>query len=354
MITQQKSVKRFHDSDFIKRTASETGVDSFLEIRQLQGGRRLKIVNGNDQTSISMARNKRTEGPDKDKKQGGSIFAGDFNKTEDNITKRKKKLLQDALKVMMDQFESDSKIDEGIDEKRQNIADNKSKMKEANTAINVLQQEREAIREKHGVEAGSQEQQDLELIEKGRKAEAQNKLSDLSEDELTRLAEMGPLTDYQKESLSYADIQDEYRKELNSAKDVIANESRIIEGTKQSLLSRKYDMSKASRTTEQMLISAAKEIAGMLQAEAKDNIDKEFKELQEAAAKAAEKKKEQEEAIEKAKEEKEGQEQVKEQKDPAKYVASIQDSVTQELKKIAEAQKLLEEDLKGIVVDNLL
>lgn len=311
----------------------------------------MKIVHENSQTSISMAQSKRTQNEGQEKKNGGSIFAGDLKQNEDSIIERKKRLLKDAMKVVLDQYEADGGIDRGMEESRALIESSKNRMEEANTAINELQQERELLRDKYGVAPDSQEQKDLELIEIAREAKSEGRLGDLSEEELTRLAEMGPLTDYQRESLNYADIQDVYRKELQDAKTVMQEESRGVESTKQSLLGRKYHMGKAAKISAEMQKQAAKEIAGMMYNEAKEHIDEEFKELQEAAQKEAEKKKEQEEIIEKTREDKE---QIEEQTEAVQEAAKQQDTVLDEIKKLAEEQKLLEEDMHGLVVDQYL
>lgn len=319
----------------------------------LQGGKRMRIVNGENQTSVSMAQGKRTQEKEgkQENKKGNSIFAGDLNFVEDEITKRKKKLMKDAMKVLMDQYENDSKIDLDMEESRQKIEDSRGRMQDAHTAIQELEQEREKVRERYGVAPDSQEQKDLELIEKAQKASSEGRLDELSEEELERVANLGPLTDYQRESLSYAAVEDEYRKELEAAKNVMLGESRSVEATKRGLLGRKYDMTDAARSSGEMQKRASKEIAGMIYAEAKEHIDEEFKKLQEEAKKAADKKKAEEEATEKTKEAKQ---KIQEQEEAIREGAKNQEVVMQELKKIAEDQKLLEEDMHGIVIDQYL
>lgn len=335
----------------------------------------MKITGGDGHVSVFMGKSNRTDAwEDQEKnqqgqKKGGSIFAGNMNQQGDMITARKRQLLKNALKAVNDQFGVDSEIDMDIEERRRIMDDCQERMKQDHAIITELDQEKEKIREEYGVAADSQEQQDLELIEKAQEAKKNGNLSDLSKEELDRLSQMGPLTDYQRTALAYNDLQNLYRDDLASAQEEMLMQDRIVRSTQQGLLGRKVDMTDAAKASKEMQKQASKEIAGMLIMEAKNKMDEEFAKLQEEAKKEAEKKEEEEELLEEAEKrkleakvrEEKAKEQIQEMEDRLKESTDhpiefeqTTEVISQELQDIVDKQKMLEEDIKGLMVDSLL
>jgi seryl-tRNA synthetase len=102
--------------------------------------------------------------------------------------------------------------------------------------------------------------------------------------------------------------------------------------------------------------SASKEILGMLFDEGKDHIDEEQKKQEEQAEALKEKKEEQEELIEKRKEDREEAEELTEEiiQGTDDVSGKTLSEVQQELKEILDKMKLIDEDIKGAQVDEVL
>ncbi|NLL80544.1 MAG: hypothetical protein GX234_12325 [Clostridiales bacterium] len=285
---------------------------------------------------------------EKDKKNS-NIFAGDLEqgKLKSPLERKVEKAKKEAMKVVKAQFENDAKIDDDLETRREKIAALKEEADTYNAAINDMKQTKAGLKEQFGISQDSKEHQDLLLIEKANQAKKEGRLDKLSKEELNRIAEMGPLTDYQTAALSYDEVIDYYEGLKQDALDGIAVESAIIKGTKQALLKNK-GMIQAQKTAETMEQSASGEIIGMLMEEAKEQMDEEMEELKEEAKKAVEKKEEEEKLLQKKK----GDEDVSEDLMYEMQEADQQmDQIQSELQEIVEKNKLLNEDLKGIAVN---
>lgn len=286
------------------------------------------------------------------KKSGRSnVFAGDLNKTFDPIAQKKQQAREKAMKVVTDAWAGDRKIDESLEERRNKIRELENTMKESAAGLKWANEERAALREAHGLTEDSQEEQDLRLLEK------QADRMVLTKEEQERLAEIqkaGGPTEYQQHSLELYKTASTYKEAFEKAKGEIHQESDAIKSTKQERL--KHDpMVKATRSADEIMDAARKEIVGMLYEEAKDHIDEEMEEKKEAADKKAEKEEEEEEKIEKRKDEKEKKEEfIEEISDKMTTILdadNIMDDVQKEIKKIMDEMKLLDEDMKGAAVD---
>lgn len=286
------------------------------------------------------------------KKSGrANVFAGDVNKAFDPIAQKKQQAREKAMKIVTDAWTGDRKLDESLEERRNKIRELEDTMKEAGSNLKWANEERTALRETYGLTEDSQEEQDLRLLEK----QADNKpLTKEEQERLAQIQEAGGPTEYQKHSLELYKTASAYKQEFEKAKEGIHQESAAIQSTKQARL--KHDpMVKASKSAEEVMDAARKEIIGMLYDEAKDHIDEEMEEKKEAADKKAEKEEEEKERIEKRKEEKEKKEEfieeISEDMTTLLDADNLMDDVQKEIKKIMEEMKLLGEDMKGAAVD---
>lgn len=310
---------------------------------------RAEKIDGAIGFGVSVEGSSRKERDDEKSKQvkNGVIFAGNINsmmtdRTESKMIQARKQ----ATKIVMDQFSDDNKMADSIKELRGKIAE----LQEERAALNDYRSEavrkQDGLKEIFGIEKGGQEQQDLELIRKAKKAEAFGRLNDLSTEELERLANMGELTEYQKESLALDKV-------ISGFDEMIEGKDGIIRAYAGALSSAKTDMLKlhgmvdAGNAADNILSAASGTVMAMLLEEAKEYIDEEMKELVEAAKKAEEK----EEQLEKIKEEKKEQEKLVEKISDS---ASNQEELQQKIDKILKDAELLQEDLKGLVVDGQL
>lgn len=245
-----------------------------------------------------------------DKRKGRTIFAGELlagSKQKSLIEQRKEKAGKEAMQVVRTQFESDAKIDDDMEERRNRIEQLKTEADGYNTQLNEYRKMREELGKK------------MELSGEG--------------------------TEYQ-EAAEECDKQIEYYDKLRAeALEDIHTESAIIQQTKQARLKSK-GMIDAQKTAEDIEQAASREVIGMLISEAKEHRDEKIEELTEEAEKAAEKKKEEEERLTKKTEE---------PFDEVVYelpkLNRTQEQVQEELKEIVEKNKLLQEDLKGITVN---
>ena len=319
-----------------------------------------------------------------------SIFAGDLGigMQNDIITQRKQSAQRRALKIIGDAWNSDRKIDRTLDGYRDKIAQLKAEMNENLDQIDLRDEWKEKLRQEYGVGEDSQEQQDLKLLEKEADVEANTyrrntKPIYLTDEEKERLAEIHEqgLTEYQERSMKLHGQQNSLKTANDKLQTQIQGYNQAIEATKQERL-KSHEMVDAQKRADEVLAEASKEVIGLLIDEAKDHVDDEFEEQVEDAKKKAEEKAEQEKKIEERNEKKEElearideaharnieqEEQRREAEERSREDADILEGMTDvgmsglgataadvkaEIREMLHKMKLLEEDLKGSVIDD--
>lgn len=127
------------------------------------------------------------------------INAGDLHLTGQQDSRLKSLFAQKvAWETQLEQFKKDTELDESIKKHAEN---SEAYLKEADlnqNEVGRLKQLKDDLKKAYGIEEDSIEQSDLELWEK--KVEGSETLS---QEELDRMDQMGPLTDYQEASLEY-------------------------------------------------------------------------------------------------------------------------------------------------------
>ena len=263
--------------------------------------------------------------------KNGSVFAGNINNmSNDRIERKREMARRQASKALMDQFGTDCVATDKMDELSIRNEEINREVSALTDQRKMFAREQEALKETYGIGENSEEQKQLELIRKGNKAFKSGDWSSLSKEELEQIAGMdtSQLTEYQKRALEYDDLLGQFDREIAALED----EKRMNGYT----------------TINE---APSKEIIGMAWEDAKKHVEEEFQEMVEAAKEKAEEKKEEEEKLEEAKAEKEEQ---KELTEDIQDASADQEKLQGELKKIMEGAELLEADMKGIVVDNLL
>lgn len=316
-------------------------------------------------TTIFMGDNTRNErhGKEVSGKNGQkTVYAGNLNKNFDPVAQKKQQARKQAMKVITDARENDLKIEQSFEESRSRLKEHREKLGNANTELKRIEDERMALKESYGIDENSREEQELQLLVKREEANRPGSGVRLTKEEREQLEEIekNGLTEYQKHSLELYKSGEVYRNEKVEAEEGIEAENDFIRSMKREL-PKNQGMLKAQAAADEIMEAASKEIVGMLMDEAKDHIDEEMEEKKEAAQEKAEEEKEEEEKIEKIKEDKaekeEFAESVSEQtEDITKYMVEMEDTmgeVQQEVKKIIDEMKLLEEDMKGIAVDTI-
>lgn len=227
------------------------------------------------------------------------------------VQEKKEAALRKARKIVSDVFEADNKVALDMEKHRANIKTLKAESKEASAELRKINDQKAAWKEEYGITDDSQEQKDLELLEKRQDSQWPGSGIVLTPEEEKRLAEIDEkgLTEYQQRSLEVNEGAGMYRNIVESNKQQIGAENDAIYGLKQSILAKPYEqgMGFAQDTAEDIRIAASKEAAYGMINEVKDKVDEDWKEAQEKAEERKEEKEEKEEKLEARKEQAEAQ-----------------------------------------------
>lgn len=300
-----------------------------------------------------------------DNQEAKSINAKDLQIGQNAVsaTDAKKGLARkQAMKLVGDAWDRDQKVSKSIadmiDEKKSKL-DELSQLKRQ---MNDMDSMKSKYMEEYQIDPDSQEQKDLELLEKYQNNKYGAFSDKFSEEEIERLKELQdqPLTEYQEKVLAVNYARDG----LSVAYERLANE---IKGLAQSIGDAKVeqeksqDMMKAQDAAEQILDAADQEILGMLYEEGKEHIEEEAEREEDKAEKLAEEKEEKEERLEKQKEERKEQEEILDAGDKAdkmkldvradKTTDSQVEEAQKSIQKILEENNMINEDIKGIEID---
>lgn len=256
------------------------------------------------------------EGSDKRK----TLFAGDIAAPQDSITVRKRQAQKQAMKVVLDTFDTEKKVDQTME----NMSAKQEELKEANLGyqkeLNQIRSEKQKLMEMYGVTEDSAEVPE----------EYQIRMQELEEQE---------------------EVYSGYIEENNSSiKGISSSLSDMrIERLKQ------HSMVDAVKQSDEIMAAASKEIYGELVNEGKKHLEEKMEEEKEKAEKRAEKKEEEEKRLEKAEERKEQLENKTENdRETWENINSYNDpepKVDKKLDEILDELKLIKDDIKGVTVD---
>lgn len=137
-----------------------------------------------------------------------SVFAGDLNlsdSTASRIEQKRNGARKQAKKLIQDAWDKDTKALGSIQDMEKDKADKVKEITDLKAKAAYLEKDKKAAAEEYGIDPDSQEQKDLELLEKYQNNKAGVENSHFSEDEVNRLKELQnePLTDYQKQVLKF-------------------------------------------------------------------------------------------------------------------------------------------------------
>ncbi len=314
-----------------------------------------------EHTSIFFGEDARSGRSERAGKQGKgtTIFAGNSSLAQDPITEKREQARKKAMKVVGDAFAKEQKIDNDMEARKNHISQLRESMGAAQAAIKQIDQEKEQLREAKGIAADSQEQKDLELLEKRNASVKMGSQVTLTKEDKERLAEIDAagLTEYQKQALEMESYKAPYRTEIEDGEKQVLEEIAIIKGVRLERL-KSDPMVGATKEADSIIEAAEDEIMGMLIKEGKDFVDAKHKAEEEAAKKKAEEEKEKEEQLEAIRADKEEQEKrIEENKTEALTeqvldLDEVQTNVQAEVGDIVDKMNLVIEDIKGAVVDS--
>lgn len=347
-------------------------------------------ANANDNQVISVSSAARERAAQREGRRAqnsqrkSSIFAGDLGIQNDVVIKRMQRARKKALKMISDAWEGDKKIDKSIVDMKDKVARLHDEEKENLDIIAEGDEQKEKIRQEYGVSMDSEEQKDLELLEKRADARRNPSGIHLTQEEEERLALLDeqPFTEYQERCLRIDKYQETYETRNDQINEEIQGYNAAIRNIKIERL--KYqEMVKAQKNADAVMDAAGKDVLGLLVAEGKEHVDEELEEKIEEAKDKAEEKAEEEEKIEERREEqealeerideahenseereaqrKDGEERAREDGDLLDAMidagmggVSATSDVQSDIKDMLHKMKLLEEDIKGSMVDDML
>lgn len=297
----------------------------------------------NDRTS---RREQKASHTDKNNRHNSSIYAGDINLQEDKIGSKYRLAARKALKALMDPFNNDNNLDQKVSdlkEKQRKLLD------EADLAaaqVKDLKSKKVELKASYGIDNNSQEQKNLELLEKSIYSPEK-----MTEEDRKNLQNIGPLTDYQKDALKYDTMQKIYQARINKSTGSIMNLNHAITSIALERL-KTHPMVDAQGEAAKIIEAASKEVIATLLDEGKDHIDKTIEENKKETEKKQEEKEKKDEVAEKT-DDVTGRPAVSENDNSGPTISEQTRQIhnADELKRAAVKQNLIEDELKGIVVD---
>ena len=291
--------------------------------------------------NISNGYSKKVNDQNQNKKHKSRYFVGQ-NNTEDTkslVNEKRTKARQKARKLIDSAWKIENKVSDGIDSMRSEHTNALKDIKFSSDMLKDIENTKEQLRKEYGVELDSQEQKDLELLQK--KQDSKNKLDvdGFTDEEMDRLKELEgtPLTEYQKAVLELNDTAREYKDVVSKGDTTLQNITGSISQAKIEQLKLRA-VQKANKAAEQVIEAASDEITGMLRQEAVDKVEETQQEEKEKAEKKEEKQQAKEEQLDKIEEK---------NKENEKTIQDVQE----EIKKIKKKSNLTDDDLKGIDID---
>lgn len=270
---------------------------------------------------------------------GSSIFAGETNiNFVDQIGQKKADAQKQALKRILEVFNSDLEIDQAIKDSAKRKEDLSDQIAQYDAEIEKLNQTQQDLKEEYGITDDSEEEQNLNLLRKS----LSNPL-EITEEDMTQLEQMGQITEYQKASLendaAISVWQDLKEDALQTQKD----ESGNIQAIKLARL-KSDPMVGAQKEAQAIMDSATESIVALIYEKAREHLEEIFGGTA----------KENEEGTEEVQEETtEDQEKVDVDKIMEDKTAA-QKNILERFKNFIKSQSILEEDVLGIKVDEFL
>lgn len=299
----------------------------------------MKVENISIRAYSETSVNEKDTKENQEKKNKNVINASELNLgTGMSATEKRIEKERNALKVKLEQMMADDEYSNEMKSHLERQAELKEEALNNLKEVQKINKIKQTVKDAYEITDDSPEQKQLEELEALREKQKSGEL--LTKEELKQLSSGEELTDYQKLMLEYDDAIDEYKMRAEKAELNAQSHGAAVESMKQALL-QVHPMADASKEANEMILSALKEEQNALVEEMKENYDEKIEEEKEKAEEA----KEEREALQETKEEKSN----KEMEDLLEMSADI--SMNQNTMK---QKGLLEEDLKGIEVDEIV
>ena len=299
--------------------------------------------------------------------RGKSVYAGGQDGSSplagnSLIEQRKKMAGRQAMKLISDAWDRNTKSMDSIDKLRELKSQKLDELRDKNKSMAEIDEQKAALMKEYGVTEDSDEMKELELLKKYQNNRMGVLTGEFSDEEIEKLKSLQGTSrsEFQARYLELNDAYNQYQKDAGDIEDEIRFLTGNIELQKNDL-SASRDMEKAQDAAESIMDAASKETIGLMMQEAKDNIDKTAEEEKEKAEKVKEEKEKLQEKIDKTKERNEEQKEIIEEASEAAKLDKAIGVKSQDTSSVAEAQKsinrilkdnnLISDDIKGIEID---
>lgn len=298
-------------------------------------------INANELFGIA-DRNNKTK--NSNGKNCGSINGADFNFGGNLVEKKRNDAMKKAVAALNKTFDKDLERDKELSGRQDRIDELKLLIRDAYNSMADTDKKLADLKEEYGIDDGSSEQKDLELLMK--RVDSENSGTKLTDEELAKLEEIDKkgLTEYQERAIQAYEAKsvnnklvEDYEKELNMG--IATLQAAKIDDLKQA------PMIDSRKEADSILEAARKEIISDIVDESKKHIEEKFEEEKEKAEKAKEEKEKLEELINKRKEEKDITEEI-----PLEEYNKA-DNIRQEIETIVKDAGLSQEDMLGLAIN---
>ncbi len=306
-----------------------------------------------------------------------TFFAGESNLVNDPIAQKRKEAREKAWKLISDAWEQDKAVDADIAERKEIYNTNKKQLEKASSELAAIGSEKNALKEYYEIDPESDEQKDLELMERyqdQKKGLLSGEVLSKEEEERAEALMEQPLTDYQARALELNDIEGDWEIRYRDSKKIMDNMVDDITNIELEML-QSNPMRDAKASADAVMEAASKDIIGTIIQDTKENVDEMMEETEKKAEEAAEKKEEKEEELEEIRVERaiqkaiiegtreaalDAKEEAKKSDTPDVEISDIalmtkqgthMEDAKQNLNDLKYEMKLIEADLKGIKID---
>lgn len=336
----------------------------------MENGFSIKSIHGEQdgfQLAISSGRTrseKKEQAEKAEKENRKSIYLGDITQgaSQDQVSEKYAIAQKRAIQKILDQLEDDVKIDDDMAAETANVEQLQKDIQGYRDGLAAVQVRRDDIRNRYQVDPDSQEQKDLELMQKAEKNQKDpfNPEYMLTDEEKEHLSSLTEKTMYQEDMLLCDQEEQQYQSRIWLAQRKIEESKATVYATEKALL-QTHPMVDAVKDADKIMETANKERIGSLFDEGVDEIEEKNAETQKEIAENKEKALE--EKIEREKmeaEEKEREEAEQEMEDSVMavtmqamtYGQQTSEAVQTNIKNLIQDQILLDVDLKGLRVDD--
>ncbi|MCH5266842.1 MAG: hypothetical protein J1E62_00750 [Lachnospiraceae bacterium] len=291
-----------------------------------------------------------------------AIYMGG-TENQDTLSQKYEFARKQALKKILSQFEQDMEIAEDMKDQGDTVMKLDSQIKDERARLEELNERKKALQEQYGVASDSQEQKDLELMQKAEnhKRYPLDEQYNLSEEEEEYLANLSK-TPYQEEILMLDASARELKNKISSDMRDMDVEEASIWATKKALL-KVNPMKKAKDEADKIMEVARKELVGALWDQGRDKVDEEMEEEKERIDEEKLEALEEKIRLKEMEEDEAKEEASRTYMEDSVFSASKNivlpsgqtiDNLQQDVKSLIQDQTFLDVDLKGLRVDKKL